>query len=419
MRSAAGEAILIGAGASYEKRESENSFNIVDIDLSTGLGHVQFYKYLSAMNRWIRNRDVNPDDESGAFSFEIQKIRQSNLVSHPETADIEVPKSEDTEFFEDAYEILRRERRPLHYDDISRKLMTIDGNGSNKELADAIHRALLREIEKSESAARKPLIIRVAPGVFMANPSSLVYEFDAQVNKPTGYYRRFPSIGQAYFPFNSNLSIPDGWTVFVKTSDHILAGFGSGIHQLSVQNLKIPPKSYQWSDEYGVGFQGYIQFVRSNTFTVNWGTPQPILVEDPKLGIMPIRGFGDARMQISNIELFLKETVASDTLRIEEMIRTILIQSFSIIVYENLKSFGDLALIYKTSDKMQGLVALEVVKFGIEIKGITIGYVGVHDDFLLQVRQIKKKPVRQSRKEKNHERTARKKPVAKNPKKEK
>jgi hypothetical protein len=124
-------------------------------------------------------------------------------------------------------------------------------------------------------------------------------------------------------------------------------------------------------------------------------------------------------MQISNIELFLKETVASDTLRIEEMIRTILIQSFSIIVYENLKSFGDLALIYKTSDKMQGLVALEVVKFGIEIKGITIGYVGVHDDFLLQVRQIKKKPVRQSRKEKNHERTARKKPVAKNPKKEK
>ena len=36
----AGRVVIVGAGASFEKRESENSFNLVELDPETGQGKV-------------------------------------------------------------------------------------------------------------------------------------------------------------------------------------------------------------------------------------------------------------------------------------------------------------------------------------------------------------------------------------------
>jgi len=76
VRGAAGQAVLIGAGASFEKRESENSFNIVQIDLDSGAGEVQFYKYLPNFHRWKENTEANPDYERGVFPFVIEGIKR-------------------------------------------------------------------------------------------------------------------------------------------------------------------------------------------------------------------------------------------------------------------------------------------------------------------------------------------------------
>ncbi len=75
VRGAAGQAVLIGAGASFETRESENSFNVVEIDLATGAGRVEFYKYLADYHEWKQNTDANPSDKQGIFHFEIERIR--------------------------------------------------------------------------------------------------------------------------------------------------------------------------------------------------------------------------------------------------------------------------------------------------------------------------------------------------------
>lgn len=73
---AAGKAVIIGAGASYKKGDALNSFDIIEIDLLTGKGHVQFYKYLPTHNEWKKNTDVNPHVDDGSFPFEI------NLKKH-------------------------------------------------------------------------------------------------------------------------------------------------------------------------------------------------------------------------------------------------------------------------------------------------------------------------------------------------
>ncbi len=70
-QNAAGQAVIIGAGAGYEARESRNSFNLVEIDPETGAGRVEFYKYLPDHHRWKKDTDVNPDADDGGFRFQI------------------------------------------------------------------------------------------------------------------------------------------------------------------------------------------------------------------------------------------------------------------------------------------------------------------------------------------------------------
>lgn len=83
---AAGKAVIIGAGASYEKRESENSFNVGVLDLETGQGKVQFYKYLEKFNRWTKNTDINLDeDDDGRFSFVIPSLQKNPLIAEKKT----------------------------------------------------------------------------------------------------------------------------------------------------------------------------------------------------------------------------------------------------------------------------------------------------------------------------------------------
>ncbi len=59
VRGAAGQAVLVRAGASFDKRESENWFNTGEIDLATGKGKVQFWKYLQD-NHWKENGQAHP-----------------------------------------------------------------------------------------------------------------------------------------------------------------------------------------------------------------------------------------------------------------------------------------------------------------------------------------------------------------------
>ncbi|MDM8550086.1 metallophosphoesterase [Desulfobacterales bacterium HSG2] len=73
-RNAAGQAVIIGAGASYEARESRNSFNVTEIDPNTGRGKVQFYKYLPEYHVWKKDTDINPAVDDGSFSFTIERL---------------------------------------------------------------------------------------------------------------------------------------------------------------------------------------------------------------------------------------------------------------------------------------------------------------------------------------------------------
>ncbi len=69
-----GRVVIIGAGASYETRESHNSFDLIEIDLATGEAWVEFYRYIPERQCWSKDFAVYPYREDGRFPFTIEDI---------------------------------------------------------------------------------------------------------------------------------------------------------------------------------------------------------------------------------------------------------------------------------------------------------------------------------------------------------
>jgi len=67
-----GETIFITSGSAYENRTTQNGFNIIKIDSESLKGNVLFYKYIPSEHKWIRNKDINSEND-GEFPFEIKK----------------------------------------------------------------------------------------------------------------------------------------------------------------------------------------------------------------------------------------------------------------------------------------------------------------------------------------------------------
>jgi predicted phosphodiesterase len=69
-----GQAVIVRAGAAFEIRETFNAFNIIDVDLKTGKGFVQFYKYLPTDDKWTLNYDINPGQRDAKFKFRLKRL---------------------------------------------------------------------------------------------------------------------------------------------------------------------------------------------------------------------------------------------------------------------------------------------------------------------------------------------------------
>ena len=66
-------------GRASRHARANNSFNVVEIDLDTGAGEVQFYKYLPDYHRWQVNTDANPNNERGIFpEFTVERLARAS-----------------------------------------------------------------------------------------------------------------------------------------------------------------------------------------------------------------------------------------------------------------------------------------------------------------------------------------------------
>ncbi|MDR2210674.1 MAG: SPFH domain-containing protein [Spirochaetaceae bacterium] len=84
--------------------------------------------------------------------------------------------------------------------------------------------------------------------------------------------------------------------------------FGPGLHTLTTDNVPILSKLKGWKYGFKSPYKADVYFFNTHQFINNkWGTPAPILVNDPGFGNIRIRAFGSFDLEIADVGVFFNQ----------------------------------------------------------------------------------------------------------------
>jgi membrane protease subunit (stomatin/prohibitin family) len=171
----------------------------------------------------------------------------------------------------------------------------------------------------------------------------------------------------------------------------LLETLGPGDHTLSTENIPILNKLLNLPFGGKSPFSAEVWFVnRAVSLDVNWGTTDPIQVEDPKYGIIvPVRAFGQFGLRVTDSGVFLTRLVGAT----RTFSRTELSSHFKGIVMTRLKSAIAEAIVKNgvsileistalqaLSERVEAEIAMELRAFGVELLAFRILSINVPPD---------------------------------------
>jgi membrane protease subunit (stomatin/prohibitin family) len=176
----------------------------------------------------------------------------------------------------------------------------------------------------------------------------------------------------------SQLVVREGqWAVFVKEG-RIADSFGPGLHVLASRNLPILTSLLSLPFGGESPFKAEVYFVATRLFTdLKWGTRHPLIVRDPELGPVRLRGFGSFTLRVNDPSWLIREVtgnrgqVSLETL--SEQLRNLIVSRLADALGQANHSILDLAGRYDelARDLRLGLLA-EVQELGLEIPSLLI-----------------------------------------------
>ncbi len=143
---------------------------------------------------------------------------------------------------------------------------------------------------------------------------------------------RFPETGIGDFRIGSQLIVRESQSAVFFRDGNALDVFGPGRHTITTANI---PLLINWIGKLfneRTPFPAEVYFVSRKEFAnKKWGTPQPIIVRNPGmgLGVALLQGFGTYSFQVKDPQQFVTQIVGAQgayrTSDIEERLRTMLL----------------------------------------------------------------------------------------------
>jgi len=194
---------------------------------------------------------------------------------------------------------------------------------------------------------------------------------------------RFPESGVADLRIGSQIIVRESQNVVFMRDGRALDVFGPGRHTIATANI---PKLIDFIGKaFGdrTPFTAEVYFVSMKDFADRkWGTPQPIIVRNPGigLGIALLQGFGTYSFQVNDPLQFVTQIVGAQgyfrTSDIENRLRTMLLSKLQDLLGETTAKSNVLELIGLTDELSAGVRAKAQDDFkaiGLLLKSFYVG----------------------------------------------
>ncbi len=159
---------------------------------------------------------------------------------------------------------------------------------------------------------------------------------------------RIPERGSGDFRLGSQIIVREGQAAVFFRDGKALDTFGPGRHTISTANIPLLTELLGKAFSGNTPFKAEVYFVTTRELTdMKWGTPQPITIEDPILGMARVTGYGQYAIQVIDPQLFVAKMVGTQglysTRDIESFFRSIIINKLMDLMAEMGKSVIQLA----------------------------------------------------------------------------
>lgn len=194
---------------------------------------------------------------------------------------------------------------------------------------------------------------------------------------------RFPETGVADLRIGSQVIVREGQNAVFMRDGRALDVFGPGRHTITTANIPLLVDLIGVAFNNRTPFTAEIYFVSMREFVdQKWGTPQPIIVRNPGvgLGVALLQGFGTYSFQVSDPQQFVGQIVGAQgyyrTSDIEDRLRTMLLSKLQDLLGETTAKSNVMELIGQTNELSAGVRALAQDDFkavGMTLKSFYIG----------------------------------------------
>jgi len=209
---------------------------------------------------------------------------------------------------------------------------------------------------------------------------------------------RFPEEGIGDFRIGSQVIVRESQSAVFFRDGNALDVFKPGRHTIATANIPLLINLVGKAFNDRTPFPAEVYFVSRKEFANRkWGTPQPIIVRNPGmgLGVALLQGFGTYSFQVSDPQMFVTKIVgvqgAYNASDIEDRLRTVLISKLQDMLGETAKKNSVPEMIGLTEEIGAGVRAKAADDFeavGLTLKSFYVGNLKPSDKSAQELRDM-------------------------------
>lgn len=192
----------------------------------------------------------------------------------------------------------------------------------------------------------------------------------------------------------AQLTVRESQAVLFLNEGQLADVFQPGQHKLSTENIPVLSRLKGWKYGFESPFKADVYFFNTRNFVNNkWGTPAPILMNDPKFGQVRIRAFGSFDFCIKDIPTFFRKYAGSyqqfTIFELQHELRDYIAPKFGeVLSNENLTVTDVAGNITDLSKKVEPFIRPYLDSFGLELTQFVITSVTLPDEVTKHYDQI-------------------------------